>query len=252
MADSILQMLGIRPTDVNLLRDRGVPLDQPMPYDPSYQVPGSPPAQRVGDVAGGALQALPSVGDAYSVLQAIADLEAGNYGDAAWNGVGALPMVAGIKSLTPRVFNEDVLASALADSRRLGGLVGNAIETDAQGVLPGKVRELDRRLDRGEITEDEVKGFFNPTLDLLRSTHGDTLTLWRSDVLEGQKTQGARTVYMADRDVAEQYARNGRKLEAYSVDTGDVLGVYARPSGYYEAIVKIPKGGLVKKLSGEK
>jgi hypothetical protein len=99
MADSILQMLGIRPADVNLLRDRGVPLDQPMPYDPSYQVPGSPPAQRVGDVAGGALQALPSVGDAYSVLQAIADLEAGNYGDAAWNGVAALPMVAGMGAI---------------------------------------------------------------------------------------------------------------------------------------------------------
>jgi hypothetical protein len=99
MADSILQMLGIRPADVNLLRDRGVPLDQPMPYDPSYQVPGTPPAQRVGDVAGGALSALPSVGDAYSVLQAIADLEAGNYGDAAWNGVAALPMVVGMGAI---------------------------------------------------------------------------------------------------------------------------------------------------------
>lgn len=98
MADSILQMLGIRPMDSNLLRDRNVPLDQPMPYDPSYQVPNSPPAQRVGDVAGGALSALPSVGDAYSVLQAIADLEAGNYGDAVWNGVAALPMVVGLGS----------------------------------------------------------------------------------------------------------------------------------------------------------
>jgi hypothetical protein len=39
------------------------------------------------------------VGDAYSVLQAIADLEAGNYGDAALNGVAALPMVGGLGAL---------------------------------------------------------------------------------------------------------------------------------------------------------
>lgn len=95
MADGTLQALGIRGVDIDLLRDRTVPLDQPMPYDPSYQVPGSPPAQRVGDVAGGALQALPSVGDAYSVLQAIAEYEQGKYGSAAMNALGALPMVAG-------------------------------------------------------------------------------------------------------------------------------------------------------------
>jgi hypothetical protein len=128
MADSILQMLGIRPADVNLLRDRGVPLDQPMPYDPSYQVPGSPPAQRVGDVAGGALSALPSVGDAYSVLQAIADLEAGNYGEAALNGVNALPMVAGLGSTK---FLYRGLAPDTPENRAIGSLFN-------KGQAPGE------------------------------------------------------------------------------------------------------------------
>lgn len=91
----ILEALGIRPANVDLLADRNVPLDAPMPYDPSHQVPGSDPAVRVGDVAGGLLQATPGAGDAYSVLQAIKDFEEERYASSVLNALGALPMVAG-------------------------------------------------------------------------------------------------------------------------------------------------------------
>src|SRR5574337_1148900 len=50
---------------------------------------------------------------------------------------------------------------------------------------------------------------------------------------------------MADRDVAEKYATGGRTANPYTVKVDDILAVYARPSGYYEAIVRIPEGGLI-------
>ena len=143
-------------------------------------------------------------------------------------------------SLRTNIFDEDVIASAINESKKLDGLLGNAIETDVQGVIPGKQREFDRGLDRGYFTEDQVRKAFTKTLSLIREKHGDQLTLWRSDVPDADKSIDTRTVFMADKDVAEKYAVNGREAKPYQVKTDDVLAVYARPSGYYEAIVKKP------------
>lgn len=111
----VLEALGISPHDIDLLRDRNVPLNQPMPFDPSSQVPGSAPAVRIGDIAGMAMQSAPGVGDAYSVLQAIKDLEDERYASSVLNGIGALPMVAGAGVLnSASVLGEDVVARAKA------------------------------------------------------------------------------------------------------------------------------------------
>ena len=148
------------------------------------------------------------------------------------------------KRATADVFDETTIEIAAAESKKLAGFLGSAIEEDVQGVIPGKPRTLDRWLAAGKISEDEIRSAFAKTIGHIRAKHGDELTLWRADAPDSRKTPDARTVYMSDEDVARKYADNDRTAKPYSVKIGELLGVYARPSGYYEAIVKIPDGGL--------
>ena len=142
------------------------------------------------------------------------------------------------------IFTDDILKTAIAESKALSGVIGSDIENDAQGVIPGRPRMLDRRLANGTYTDDDVKAEFPRTLAAIRAAHGEELTLWRADAPDDRRIAEAKTVYMADQDVATKYANNGRQALPYRVKTDDLLGVYARPSGYYEAIVRIPEGGL--------
>ncbi len=142
-------------------------------------------------------------------------------------------------------FGPEILDTAVKESSAVGGMVGYALETDVQGVIPGKPRELDRLLAKGTITEDEVKAKFAGTLAAMRAKYGDRVTLWRSDAPDAQKSADSKTVYMAGQDEATKYAVRGRVAKPYVVSMDDVLGVYAKRSGYYEVIVKLPDGGLV-------
>ena len=148
------------------------------------------------------------------------------------------------------IFTDDILKTAIAESKALSGVIGSDIENDAQGVIPGRPRMLDRRLANGTYTEDDVKAEFPKTLAAIRAAHGQELTLWRADAPDDRRIAEAKTVYMADQEVATKYANNGRQALPYRVKIDDLLGVYARPSGYYEAIVRIPEGGL-KPADGE-
>ena len=138
------------------------------------------------------------------------------------------------------VFDEDLLSAARADSRATSGMLRHALDEDVQGVLPGKVREFDRLMARGDFSEAEVKAAFKATLDLMRRKHGDAVTMWRADAPASLHNAGTRTVLMAGKDVAMHFAKNGREAKKYTVKTDDVLAVFALPSGYYEAIVKRP------------
>jgi hypothetical protein len=237
MADSILQMLGIRPADVNLLRDRGVPLDQPMPYDPSYQVPGSPPAQRVGDVAGGALSALPSVGDAYSVLQAIADLEAGNYGEAALNGVNALPMVAGMGAI--KAFHGSPHKFDAFDMSKIGTGEGaqayghGLYFAESEGVAKSYMRDYAVELRRGQATDDQWAYLTNGTGEAPGGWNGQTGSVLDGrdlsplhDVARAMQEAGgdhskAAEILRADANDARQYASRARNSGLPDADQAD-------------------------------
>lgn len=143
-----------------------------------------------------------------------------------------------------KIFTDDVLAIAKAETRKASGGSIYAMEEDVQGVIPGKPRALDRGLARGDFTEAEIQEQFAGTIAALRKANGDDLILWRADAPDDRKNSASKTVYMADEDVASQYAVNGRAAKPYRVKIDDVLAVYAKPSGYYEAIIRLPSGGL--------
>ena len=143
-----------------------------------------------------------------------------------------------------KIFTDEVLAIAKAETRKASGAPIYAMEEDVQGVIPGKPRALDRGLARGDFTEAEIQEQFVGTIEALRKANGNELILWRADVQDDRKNSASKTVYMADEDVASQYAVNGRIAKPYRVKIGDVLAVYAKPSGYYEAIIRLPSGGL--------
>ncbi len=141
--------------------------------------------------------------------------------------------------------DKSTLENAIAESKKLGGYASNALETDVQGVIKGKPRMLDQYLSNGKVTEDEMRSAYAKTLEALRNENGDKVTLWRADAPESLHHPDTRTLLMANQDVAEKFAVNGRTAKPYTVNTDDVLGVFAKPSGYYEAIVKKPQAGLL-------
>lgn len=138
------------------------------------------------------------------------------------------------------VFDDALLDIAKRDTRNAPALIGYAMEGDAQGVIPGRLRELDRSIKKGRFTEDEVAAAWKATRDELRHRYGDRLTLYRADAPESLHNPETLTVYMADEATAKKYANNGRVAKPFTVPTDDVLAVYARPSGYFEAIVRKP------------
>jgi hypothetical protein len=149
---------------------------------------------------------------------------------------GMMPQAA--PSAPSMIFDDVLMKTAVRDSRDATGLIDNALQTDAQGVIRGRPKQLDRDLARGLYTESDVQKSFASTLDQIRSRFGDTVKLWRADAPVGERNPDTRTVFMADEATARQYEKGGREAKPYIVNTDDILGVYARPSGYREVIVR--------------
>ena len=135
-------------------------------------------------------------------------------------------------------FDDELLSVARRETQALQGVFKYDLEEDAQGVLPGKPRMLDRRLARGDYTEQQIADEYRATREMMRARYGDTVTLWRADAPDGQKNQETRTVYMADEATAKKFATKGRTANPYRVKVDDVLAVFAKSSGYYEAVVR--------------
>jgi hypothetical protein len=143
------------------------------------------------------------------------------------------------ESNTPSiVFDDTLMKLAVRDSSSATGLIDNALQTDVQGVIPGRLKQLDKDLAQGLYTEEDVKQAFASTLNQIRSKFGNTVKLWRADAPAKEKNSDARTVFMADEATARQYEKGGREAKPYIINTDDILGVYARPSGYREVIVR--------------
>jgi hypothetical protein len=149
---------------------------------------------------------------------------------------GMMPQA--VPSAPSMMFDDALMESAVRDSRGATGLIDNALQTDAQGIVRGRAKQLDRDLAKGLYTENDVKQSFASTLDQIRSRFGDTVKLWRADAPDAEKRPDTRTVFMADEATARQYEKGGREAKPYIVNTDDILGVYARPSGYREVIVR--------------
>ncbi len=141
--------------------------------------------------------------------------------------------------------DDSLIKIATQDTKKLSGFLNSALEEDAQGVLPNRLRQFDKFLNENKITEDEVKSSFKNTLDAIKQNYGDEIVLWRADAPKNLRNPQNRTVLMANEDVAKQFENNSRKAIPYLVKTDDILGVFAKPSGYYEVIVKSPETGLV-------
>ena len=135
-------------------------------------------------------------------------------------------------------FDDALLDQAIEDLKSLDAVARSNVQSDAHGVIPGKQRQFDVGLARGDYTEADVQRAFAPTLDAIRSRFGDVVTLWRADALASEKTSNTLTVYMAGEDMARRFATNGREAKPYSISVDDILMVYAKPSGYYEVIVR--------------
>jgi hypothetical protein len=138
----------------------------------------------------------------------------------------------------PVVFDQALLEVAKRDTAGLQGMASYDLQEDVQGVLSGKPRALDRSLQKGLYTEDDIAQAFQGTRDALRQRYGDRITLWRADAPEKQRNADTRTVLMADQSTAQKFANNGREAKAYSVPVDDVLAINALPNGYYEAVVR--------------
>lgn len=149
---------------------------------------------------------------------------------------GMMPQA--MPSAPSMIFDDTLMEAAVRDSSGATGLIDNALQTDAQGVIRGRPKQLDRDLARGLYTESDVQKSFASTLDQIRSRFGDTVKLWRADAPVGERNPDTRTVFMADEATARQYEKGGREAKPYIVNTDDILGVYARPSGYREVIVR--------------
>jgi putative DNA primase/helicase len=115
---------------------------------------------------------------------------------------------------------------------------------DAQGIVVGGLRALDWRLNRGAFTMADIAADWTKTRDLIRERHGETVTLYRAVDPAEAPNPDSRTVYMADRPMAELYLNPGRQLEAFTVPVTDIVALYARDSGYYEFIIRVPPEGL--------
>jgi len=141
-------------------------------------------------------------------------------------------------SIPSMIFDDALMKVAVRDSSSATGLIDNALQMDVQGVIPGRLKQLDRDLAKGLYTEEDVKQSFASTLDQIRSRFGNTVKLWRADAPSREKNPDTRTVFMADEATARQYEKGERKAKPYIINTDDILGVYARPSGYREVIVR--------------
>ena len=155
---------------------------------------------------------------------------------------GAVGLVKKTKKETPIAFKADeiFLATAQKDVEKAGEkyLFIDDMQRDAQGVIPKKLKNLDRGLTKGDYTEQQIKEAFFDTRKALKDKYGDKLVLYRADAPKEERLADAKTVYMGDESLAKRFEQQGRKAQPYTVDIDDVLGVYTTRSGYYEVIVK--------------
>lgn len=149
------------------------------------------------------------------------------------------------------VVDDDLLSSAIADTRKSAHRF--TMESDSQGVLPGKIRQLDREIKNGEITENDISNGWNNTRNLIRSKYGDNVTLYRVNPPESQHNKDTVTLYYGDKQLAKRFETEDQKAEPFNINVDDILALYARPSGYYEFIVKkdVTNSVTSPKWSGE-
>jgi hypothetical protein len=141
---------------------------------------------------------------------------------------------------SPRLVVDDpLLATGLADTKNLP--YSYILDIDAQGVMPGKLRNLDGQVSRKSLSLDAVAEGWNQTRAAIRNRYDDYVTLYRSDALENEKNPDTITAYFGDQQLAERFATDGRKAIPYSIAVNDIVAMYVRPSGYYEFIVKLKK-----------
>jgi hypothetical protein len=145
-------------------------------------------------------------------------------------------------------FDEDLLKSAMADTKKAPPLILSDLDADAMGVIRGRARQLDKAINRGTYKESDLQDAWAGTRGLLKTKYGNAVKLYRADAPKSDHAADTLTVYMADQKIAERFANNGRQVAEHVVPIDDILAVYARPSGYYEAIVRRSaiEGGGVK------
>ena len=131
---------------------------------------------------------------------------------------------------------DDLFKSGLKESQNLDPRILYFIQHDANGVIVGQPRTFDKAILRGEFTLGNVSQQFAETRELLRRKHGDSLTLYRAETDPSRHNPNTLTVYMGDKNLASKFG----DAKPYTVKTDDVVAMYAKPSGYYEFIVKTP------------
>lgn len=136
------------------------------------------------------------------------------------------------------VVDDELLGIARRETDNANSQVRNDIERDQAGVIPGKPTIINRSLKRGHYTLEQMAAGWENTRAKLRERHGETVVLYRADERPENWHADTQVVYMGDKNLAQHFARDGRKVQAFTVPVDDIVAVNARRSGYYEFIVK--------------
>jgi hypothetical protein len=133
----------------------------------------------------------------------------------------------------------DIIPVAQREAQGLSGLVRNAIGMDVNGVRPGFLRELDRDIQQGLYSAQDIANSFPQTRQLIRDRYGDTVTLYRANPVDPEALAGETplTVYMGDKAFVDRFAQNGRVVQPYDVNVDDILALNSPYEGYNEFIV---------------
>ncbi len=142
--------------------------------------------------------------------------------------------------------NDTLLNVASKDTNNASNFIKNDILIDKDGVIPGKLTNINRSLNNGSYTEADIAKDFAGVRQHLKDTYGDTITLYRADAPKSEHNPNTRVVYMGDENLAKQFASKDREVKPFTIPTDDVLGLNVQPSGYYEFIVRNPTNKKVE------
>lgn len=127
-----------------------------------------------------------------------------------------------------------------ADMSKLPAGVRGDVRQGLQGVMPGRPEVIDSWFSKGASADNLADGkafydSFEGTRKALRSKYGDTVRMYRAEPLTGIGDAKTVTRMTTDRAMAEKFATDGRRVIAYDVPVGDVLG--APTVGDYQEFV---------------
>lgn len=140
--------------------------------------------------------------------------------------------------------DDELRAVALADTK--ASRHQYTLESDAQGVIPGRPRLLDTDHKRGTeglkgfATLEEVAKDWHNTREHLRKKYGDMVTVYRADAPAEEHHPDVQTVYYGDKEMADRFAVRGRTTQPYELHVDDIVAVYSKPSGYTEIVGRKP------------